>query len=308
MYSTNKNGSSTVTLSKKPQNKPYWMNKSKEEIEQEKKTRVEKILSDFKNLKPEELKDLVIHQYVEKLGAPCENWSLLNRLIVQVNNTSDARTWKAWTLINRKVKSGEKAFYVIAPVLKQITELKPESKNKKILKPEDYNTFSIIIGFRLQPEFKLEQTEGEPVKYPNEPNELPPLSEVAERLGVSISWSKFAGFKYGSYSKNRKHIELNVYDWNTYFHELSHAIHDHIVKGKLKGGQDVNQETVAEFCAVVLADLYGIDTRKSSIEYISHYADKDQEKAILNIEKNMALIEKILNYALGIKKIKVVPQ
>jgi hypothetical protein len=49
---------------------------------------------------------------------PSANWSLLNRTIMILNNTVDARGFHQWHKANRYVKGGSKAFHIIVPFIK----------------------------------------------------------------------------------------------------------------------------------------------------------------------------------------------
>lgn len=51
---------------------------------------------------------------------PSDTWSFLNRLIMYMNGTSDARGYKQWQEVGRWIKKGAKAFYIIAPVFKKV--------------------------------------------------------------------------------------------------------------------------------------------------------------------------------------------
>lgn len=256
-------------------------------------------------MKPEDLVKYTVSAYVTKIGAPCENWSLFNRILTKLAGTSDGRTFKNWQKVGRKIKSGSKAFYIWRPVAMMVKvfdekDMAKEEKDRhytirylKMDEPLKENMSRIGIQFGLCPEFKLEDTEGEAIHYENEPKEYPPLMDVAEKLGIKVSWSKFDNAELGYYQPATKKIVLKAYDFETFFHELTHGIHGHLEK--LKGGQDVNQETIAEFTACVIANIYGIDTTKKTLTYITHYSG-DKTQAMKNIDKNIHTVEKILDY------------
>jgi hypothetical protein len=44
---------------------------------------------------------------------PSSNWSFLNKLIMYLEGTMDARCFRQWQQIGRSVKGGSKAFYII---------------------------------------------------------------------------------------------------------------------------------------------------------------------------------------------------
>ena len=68
------------------------------------------------------------------------------------------------------------------------------------------------------------------------------------------------------------------------------------LRGGLKGGQQVDQEVTAEFCAAVLMDLYSFsDYTGNAWNYISHYADEP----LLAITKALGTVEQVISALLG---------
>ncbi len=50
----------------------------------------------------------------------CRNWSWGNQLLVILNGFTDARGFRQWEQVGRKVKKGEKAFYILGPMMKKV--------------------------------------------------------------------------------------------------------------------------------------------------------------------------------------------
>jgi hypothetical protein len=276
-----------------------------------KEERMEKIITMFKNMTAEDLKTTIVKQYIDKIGAPCENWSLLNQVIVYRNQTNDARTFNAWRDLGNPVKAGERShIFVWKPISKTVKvydpkyfgtpeQERPENNKIKWAKLDyklTHNEKQIGTNFGLQAEFGAEQTEKpESIKYPNVPKELPPLSNVLKRLGVKFVWGRYLGKAMGSYSIGQKMVTMRTKDWLDFFHELTHAVQDHISSNSIKGGQDVDDEIIAEFTACVIANIYGIDTTKESLRYMNQYY-QDKEKTIQGINKNLKMIQTILDF------------
>lgn len=193
---------------------------------------------------------------------PSSKWSMLNRTLMVLSGTFDARTFYQWNSVNRLVKKGTKAFYIIVPFTKTI-----ESDGTEI---------QFISGFGCKPVFKLEDTTGDEIIYEN--LQLPdlPLIERAQDWGISVK-AVPGNFKYyGYYAPGKKEIALATSQECVFFHELAHCAH-HIIKGELKPGQDPLQEVVAELCAQSLALIAGKsaeDTTGNSYRYISRYAEE----------------------------------
>ncbi len=50
---------------------------------------------------------------------PSAKWILLNRTLMFLNGTLDARGIRQWNAVNRYVKKGSKALYILVPYLKK---------------------------------------------------------------------------------------------------------------------------------------------------------------------------------------------
>ena len=76
---------------------------------------METVLKAFEN-NPEKVA-LAVFRGREK---PSDNWSFFNRLIMFMNNTTDARGFRQWKKVGRRVKKGTKAFYILVPIKKTV--------------------------------------------------------------------------------------------------------------------------------------------------------------------------------------------
>jgi hypothetical protein len=130
------------------------------------------------------------------------------------------------------------------------------------------------VGFYAAPVFRVEDTVGEPLPDPDyAPPELPPLMDVAEAMGVEVSYDAARGRgAYGSFDPGAEEIMLFTHDEQTFWHELAHAAHHRVSDEALEPGQDPRQEAVAELSAAVLARLYGAANEGYSFDYLQHYA------------------------------------
>lgn len=222
--------------------------------------------------------------YIKRLegGRPSDSWSFMNRMIMMIHQTDDARGFKQWQKANRNVKKGTKAFYILAP--RMITD-----------KDEAGEETKRIAGFLGIAVFRADDTEGEAIVYPDyDPPKPPPLIEVAARLGCKVTWQGGGGMYLGSYSPTTKDISLMSHEDSVFFHELSHAAHDTFSK-KMGPGQDPYRETVAEFSAAVLARMFGQRTDRHAYQYIKRYSG-DPVKAIMKVMKD---VEKVLDIILS---------
>ena len=129
---------------------------------------------------------------------PATKWSLLNRTIMFLSGTGDARGFRQWKEAGRHVKKGAKSFTILAPRF-----VKKQTENEEETEP-------ILAGFLAVPVFKVEDTEGEPLDYQN--IELPelPLMEVAQEWGISVKAIP-GNYRYSGYfSQDRKEIGLSL--------------------------------------------------------------------------------------------------
>jgi hypothetical protein len=216
---------------------------------------------------------------------PSEKWSLSNRVLAYLQTGAlDCRGYKQWQQAGRHVRKGERAAYILAPCLVTIED---ERTGKKV---------EVLRGFRAVAVFGLDQTEGEPLPEADyTPAELPPLADVAERLGVTVHYQPLPPDRLGDCDVEGTRIRLGTHDAETFFHELAHAAHARI-EGRLKGGQDAGQETVAEFTAAVLMHLYGLGDRTGNCwQYVQGYAADPLQaivKALNTVEQVLALLLK----------------
>lgn len=216
-----------------------------------------------------------------KNDTPFGNWSLSNQLLALMQSGEvDCRGFRQWQEVGRMVKKGEKAVYILGPMIGKITD-KATGEERVFVK-----------GFRTIPVFALSQTEGKDLEVEvHEPQEMPPLIDVARRLNINVMYQP-TGNADGWFSKGK--IVLGTHNWGVFFHELAHAAHNEIER--LKGGQNKEQEIVAEFTAAVLMALYGIDFTGNAWQYIKSYAPTD---ALTAVVKCMSTIEKVLDLICG---------
>jgi hypothetical protein len=253
--------------------------KPRQKLSEKAQTSLEKVVEKFQN------GDLSAITHAVRLQldpeAPARKWTLSNRVLAYAQTGElDCRGYRQWQAAGRQVKKGSCSAYILRPKTIKKTRTKADGSE------EEYQR---LIGFAPVAIFSVEDTEGEPLPS-YEPAELPPLADVAQMLGIDVHYQPLPPGTWGSYSPGRDHIRLATHDEATFFHELAHAAHKR-VEGQLKGGQDTHQETVAEFTAAVLMELYGIrDHTGSAWDYIA----QDATDPLTAITKALATVEKVL--------------
>lgn len=220
---------------------------------------------------------------------PSNHWSMLNRLIMNRSDSSDARGYRQWLEVGRYPKKGAKAFHILGPRVVR------KSKQND-LEQKEY----IVAGFVPIPVFRAEDTQGEPLHY--SPIQLPklPLMERAREWGIDVGGITFQGEVHGFYSRQDQKIRLACPSERVFFHELSHAAHSRLVD--FSKCPEARKEIVAELSAQVLAHLVGTqmeNTLGNSYQYIEHYSrswGKDVVRACLKV---LTEVEQVLRLILG---------
>jgi len=218
-------------------------------------------------------------------NVPSSSWSLLNRTAIFISGTMDARGFKQWRSVDRYVKKGSKAIYIIVPRFRRNDEQGEEDL--------------VLTGFSATPVYRAEDTDGEPLDY--EQIDLPelPLLSKAKEWGLSVK-AVPGNYRYlGYYNQAKKEIALASPEESVLFHELAHHA-DRLINGKLVGGQEPLQEITAELAAATLCRLVGkqSDRLGNSYRYIEGYADKLNMSAHGATLKVLANTEKILKLIL----------
>ena len=227
-------------------------------------------------------KALAVATIPPQTDIPSAKWSISNRVLQFLADTSDARGFRQWQKAGRNVNKGARAFCILGPNTKAID--KTDDNGKEVKKV-------IVTGFHAIPVFRAEDTDGKPLPY--EPATPPPLVDVAEQFGLSVSYQTFASKYYGYYQGGTKRIVLASHESKVFFHELAHAAHERI-EGKLKGGQVPSQEIIAELTAATLAQMYCPKANIGfSYDYVKSYAEKSKktiERACLAVINTVGLV------------------
>ena len=216
---------------------------------------------------------------------PSSKWSLINRILMLLSDTQDARGFRQWKEVNRHVKKGAKAIHILVPrIVKRENDEGEEEK---------------LAGFMAKPVFRKEDTEGETVKY--EQFELPklPLMQKAKEWGISVKPIPGNHSYYGYFSHHRNEIGLASKEETVFFHELAHAAHKRL-EGTNKN-QQWKKEIVAELAAAVICQIVGRSSKYlgNNHRYIQHYAKKANLNPVQGCLKVISDVEKVLGLILA---------
>jgi hypothetical protein len=216
---------------------------------------------------------------------PADKWSFLNRVLMYLNETEDARGFRQWQQVGRYVKKGSKAFYIIGPVTRKITEEKSLESGETVREEK-----TVLAGFKAIPVFRFEDTEGEPIIREDFKVNIPyEFNSIIQELGLKVQPVRFCGSAYGSYNLLNKEIRLASPEIEVFLHELSHAVDDRLTG--LRPGQRRDQEVTAEFSAAVIAHLMGYRVPLGNVrEYIENYSFRELMGCLARIEKIVSYV------------------
>lgn len=237
-----------------------------------------RILESFKH--PEQLPPALSQVFIHrKDDIPCNKWSWHNQLLVALAGTVDARGIRQWRQVNRTIKKGSHALWILAPCMKKLTNEDDDGNETER---------TIIYGFRSVPVFAMEDTEGDPIpisdnQYDKWIEELP-LIEVAQAWNINVGTYTHNGnaplgfYRYSA--AGDKAIMLGTENLSTFTHELVHAA-DHRLN-KLHGSK-AHREIVAEFGGAVLLECLGRHTEADlggAYDYIKSYAQDEKKSEV----------------------------
>ncbi len=123
----------------------------------------------------------------KRLGVISDTWSYRNQLIVLLRNHSEARGFKPWGEVGRTVEKGQKAFYIMAPILVKKKEDGKKTVKKKTGGQKAKEKEKVLVGYRAVPVFGLEQTV--PIENGKEEPKYHPFGEAEGNVLV------FNGYK-----------------------------------------------------------------------------------------------------------------
>ena len=213
------------------------------------------------------------------------HYSFGNVLLIaaQCHGATRVAGFNAWRKLNRFVRKGEKAIWVLAPMI---------YKNA-----EDGETDRVIRGFKFVPVFDIAQTDGE--ELPSICNRLDgddpkglyaQLLIVARSIGFTVEDHEFNGSANGDCCHADRRIRVETTNTpaqrvKTLAHELAHALlhesHDNRALAELE----------AESTAFVVCQVLGIDSGDYSFGYVATWAGNG-DQAIAGIKASCERIQK----------------
>ena len=172
----------------------------------------------------------------------------------QRHEASCVAGFNAWKKMGRFVRKGEKAIWILAPMVYKQTDEKTDEEHK------------VIRGFKFVPVFDIASTDGEDLPTivnpltGDEPSGLfSRLIEVAHSIGFTVKDAEFSGSVNGDCSHSEYRIRVEITNSpaqrvKTLAHEIGHALlHE-------KYDNRALAELEAESTAYVICQALGLDT------------------------------------------------
>lgn len=260
------------------------------------KAEVKGLLESFR--KPESLQFISKTMFRRGREIPSDNWSPLNRLIMFMHGTEDARGFKTWAKIKRYGEKGG-CFYISAPIIIMEDEngVRMKKKYDRKTKTTTYTNYHTgatmhplevktkVIGIRPIPVWPVEKTKGEDVDYGSD-RPMPKFlgQEIADAWGLKVSQGFENPSWYAWFSEERAEIKMATDNQQTFFHELVHASDSKLNDNWKKESTESEIEIVAEFGACVLMGMFGLKAgTKNTFHYIQRYADEKKKKDVIDV-------------------------
>jgi antirestriction protein ArdC len=203
----------------------------------------------------------------------------------QRHEASYVAGFNAWKKMGRFVRKGEKAIWILAPMVYKQTDEKTDEDQK------------VIRGFKLVPVFDIASTDGG--ELPTICNRLTGddpsglysrLIEVAQSIGFTVEDAELPGSVNGDCSHMEHRIRVEITNSpaqrvKTLAHEIGHALlHE-------KYDNRALAELEAESTAYVICQALGLDTSDYSFGYVATWAGGG-DQAIAGIKASCERIQK----------------
>lgn len=218
---------------------------------------------------------------------PSSKYSLRNQMMCYLQGdsiiTGSYKFWKD----NGRYPEKDTAVYIFAPMTKKTED-------------DEGNESYYVYGYRLINTYPIEGTvvntkfDGEPLEIPElEPADLPPLTDIAEKLGLHLNWKPVPFDRWADFWAKGERINMGTDSPKVFFHELCHALHEAVDK-KYAERSSQYQEVVAEFGSAVMMNVYlNEDSSGNAWKYIKAFAPDNPTEAI---EQSLSMIQRMFTH------------
>ncbi|BBX30657.1 hypothetical protein A5768_08130 [Mycolicibacterium fortuitum] len=235
------------------------------------------------------------------------NYSLNNQLLIAMQKPDATRVagFNKWKELGRDVNKGEKAIWVLAPMIKKRTKDDGSGEDERV-----------VIGFKSVPVFDVSQTSGNPlpeppvVSYSRDSGVAPPRmhSDLEAQVvghGYRVERRDLGPDAAEGYTDGVNKVVVisnrysDAHQAQVLAHELAHIELGHMGNTSdyhtRAGGQRPRMEVEAESVAYVVGRRYGLSPGPSSFAYIDGWAHGDKDKVRGTAEAVVAASKRILD-------------
>ena len=223
-------------------------------------------------------------------------YSLSNAILIEMQHSGAMRVagYGAWRELGRQVKRGEHGITILAPVLRRakVGNVSPgndSASQKTQSDDQEAPNGPVILGFRPVHVFDISQTEGQDLPQFTQVQGHPQgylqrLKDLIASEGIILEYCPSLGGADGCSSPGKIMIRSGMEaaeEFGVLAHELAHQ-RMHLREER---GQDhAVAETEAEAVASILCGSVGIDSRRSSADYI-HLHQGDKQLFLKSLER-----------------------
>lgn len=246
--------------------------------------RVKELLEEVQELTPDKFESILdslasFHQY-----------SLYNQIILCFAGCSQVAGYKKWKELDRTVKKGQKAVWILAPWFKKVKKEKEEDQEKQK---------EVLHGFFSVPVFDISQTEGEPIKRgmtTGSDIDFDELRKATEKAGWIVVFKPLEIAKGGYVTSENGEIVLN-----SNLDELENTgtlIHEWVHKELKHPNNDTPArvaEQQAETATYLICKVLGIE--RKSVFYLKSWGLS--ENILKDFGKVDKVVKKIINALKG---------
>ena len=211
------------------------------------------------------------------------NCVLIAMQMPEATRVAGFRSWQ--TNFNRKVKKGEKAIKILAPIPRKYTKEVENEDGEMELREIRYT------AFRAVPVFDVSQTEGE--ELPSICKKLEGtvegfsdlIAKLEELSPVQVEYKEIQGSANGYYSHTENIIVVDAgmseqQTVKTLIHEIAHAILHNKDNGIEKEADSRTKEVQAESIAYTVCNWLGMDTSEYSFGYVAGWSEGKELKEL----------------------------
>lgn len=258
----------------------------------EKKDKIEAITAALEDGVANLFTDERYREYLDKMSK-VYRYSVNNILLIlaQKPDASLVGSMKMWNdNFNRRVKKGETALYVLAPILRKHTlSVTERDENGIVQTDENGNPIKKdkevqYTSYRPVPVFDVSQTEGDPLPQNRLVKELDGNVEDYDRLfkaiesvaPVPVAFEKMAESTKGYYDQCHIAIQEGMSQYQTiktFVHELAHSLlHSRADNPESIQKDRRTKEVEAESIAYTVCSALGLDTCDYSFGYVAEWS------------------------------------